>query len=346
MPNTKRSSSSAAKRREQVRQDRQQRQQKQQKQQQQQRVTGGSQGAKPQSHQRKGARRRSSLMGSWGLVVGVLIVIAAIVVIFVVVSNQQASNNAAQTPTPVSSSVLNAVTHVDPKVLATVGTGGVSNPLQIVKGSPSPLTGPGGHPEFFYYGAEFCPYCAAERWAVVVALSRFGTFTKLGQIQSSEDSISTFTFRQSAYSSQYIDFVPVEEEGQNHELLQTPTTGQQQLINTYDAPPYSSTAGGYPFIDIANQRVMSGASDDPSKLLNLTWDDIAGKLSDSNSDVAKAILGSANYLTAAICLATNQQPGSVCNASFIQQIEQALGKTTALTSPVAVQFQTVIRRPD
>ncbi len=27
----------------------------------------------------------------------------------------------------------------------------------------------GGKPQIVYMGAEYCPYCAAERWAMVVA---------------------------------------------------------------------------------------------------------------------------------------------------------------------------------
>jgi hypothetical protein len=29
----------------------------------------------------------------------------------------------------------------------------------------------------FFLGAQFCPFCAAERWALVGALERFGTLT-------------------------------------------------------------------------------------------------------------------------------------------------------------------------
>jgi hypothetical protein len=32
-----------------------------------------------------------------------------------------------------------------------------------------------------YIGAEYCPYCAAERWPLVMALSKFGTFSNLPQ---------------------------------------------------------------------------------------------------------------------------------------------------------------------
>ena len=37
-----------------------------------------------------------------------------------------------------------------------------------------------GKPEIFYEGAEPCPYCAAERWAFIIALARFGTWSGLG----------------------------------------------------------------------------------------------------------------------------------------------------------------------
>ena len=36
-----------------------------------------------------------------------------------------------------------------------------------------------GKPLVLYVGAEYCPYCAAERCAMVQALSRFGTFSNL-----------------------------------------------------------------------------------------------------------------------------------------------------------------------
>ena len=42
-------------------------------------------------------------------------------------------------------------------------------------------------PVVFFYGAEFAPYAAAERWPLILALSRFGTFNQLGLMQSSSD---------------------------------------------------------------------------------------------------------------------------------------------------------------
>jgi hypothetical protein len=271
-------------------------------------------------------------------------------VFFYLAQHSTTTGGTTGTPTPANSSVLHAVTNVSQDVSASVGTGGQQNIMVPTKGSPPLLTGPNGKPEVFYAGGEYCPFCAAERWAMVVALSRFGTFSHLGQIQSSEDNISTFTFYQSTYTSQYIDFVPVELAGNDKgQTLQTPTSDQQKLIDTYDGPPYFSDRGAIPFIDIANQRVSQGANYSPQTLMGLSWQDIANKLSDPSSDVTKGIVGSANYLTAAICMATKQQPGSVCTAAPIPQIEQTLGKAAFNTSAgqvgfVSSRFDIIMRR--
>ena len=147
----------------------------------------------------------------------VLSLLAVIIVAFVVISHIQSS---VTPPAPASSQVFKAVTQVDPNILSVVGTGKLQDPFKSVQGSPPVLNGPTGKPEFLYIGAEYCPFCAAQRWAVVVALSRFGTFSQLYQTTSSSTdsypSTPTFTFdpklyKAPLYTSQYVDFVPVEE---------------------------------------------------------------------------------------------------------------------------------------
>ena len=310
----------------------------QQRQQRQQRVNV-NQKNQPQSRNRRKIQNQSNRT-SWFLIGGVLVLVAVIVVAFIVISHQ--SSGTASAPTPASAAVLKAVTQVDPSVSNTVGTGSVKNPLQTIKNPPPPLTGPTGKPEVLYMGAEYCPYCAAERWALIAALSRFGTFSHLNQTTSSSTDVfpstPTFTFYHSTFTSPYIDFVPVEMQGNvadssgNYPTLQTPTSDQQNLLNKYDAPPYidASSAGSIPFIDIANKYVQIGLAQGYSAqdLSGLQWQDIANDLSQPSSPVAQHIIGSANYLTAAICIATNQQPGSVCNSSAIHQIELTIGSTS------------------
>jgi len=348
MAKSKQKAPSAAQRRDKQRQQRQQR-------------LAGSQNNRTQVAQAqargRGPAQRQSSRRQWLWTGGIVALIAVIIVAFFVISRLQ-SPGSASGPALASSQVFNAVTKVDPNVLAAVGKGGVQNPLKAVNGSPPILKGPTGKPEFLYMGAEYCPYCAAERWAVVVALSRFGTFSKLYQTTSSSTDVypntPTFTFYPgryggSFYSSSYIDFVPVEIEDGQQNPLQTPTTDQQNLLNKYDVPPLSSVAGGIPFIDIGNRYIVSSASYSPQDLANLQWQNIANDLADSNSAVSKDILGTANYLTAGICMMTQQQPGSVCSTPVIQSIEQSLGKAVGPGGPqiaVSGHLEAVMRRQD
>lgn len=70
-------------------------------------------------------------------------------------------------PMLTNTTVLNAINNIDPAVMLAVNRGGLENPLVATHGSPTILKGPTGKPEFFYDGAEYCPYCAAEHWSIV-----------------------------------------------------------------------------------------------------------------------------------------------------------------------------------
>ena len=77
----------------------------------------------------------------------------------------------------------------------------------------APLT-EGGKPEVLFVGAEYCPFCAAERWPLVVALARFGRFTALHDATSSSQAVfpstATFSFTGVAYTSPWVALVGVE----------------------------------------------------------------------------------------------------------------------------------------
>ena len=176
-----------------------------------------------------------------------------------------------------------------------------------------------------YIGAEYCPYCAAERWAMIAALSRFGTFNGLSTIRSAArdgsgtaepfPNTATWTFAKASYASKYLTFTPVEEftnipdsSTGGYTTLQTPTAEQQALIQKYDA----ANQGAIPFIDYGNKYMSVGASYDPGVLSGLSWSQIADDMRSPSSAVAKGVLGTANYATAAICGLTGDQPATVC----------------------------------
>jgi len=262
------------------------------------------------------------------------VVVVAVVVVFIVLGSSSPSKSTSSSSSNqlAPASVLAAVTGVSPSVSSTIAAGGVADPLEPVTGSPAALTGPNGSPELFYLGAEYCPYCAAERWSVVIALSRFGTFSNLHitMSDSNPDDIPnthTFTFYGSSYSSQYLDFAPIESEDRSGNPLQTPTAAEENLVTTYDTSPYSSQTGGIPFQDLANSYILSGSGVNPELLQGMTWQQIANTLTDTSNQVAQAIIGNANWLTAGICKVTGGQPGSVCTAAPIPTLEGQLGSS-------------------
>jgi hypothetical protein len=267
---------------------------------------------------------------------GGAVVVALVVVLLVVLLVPP--GYAVSTPTKVPAAVLTAVTDPGNHTFATVGEGGQSGELSRLTGT-TPLKDSSGKPEILYVGGEYCPFCAAERWSMIMALSRFGTFTGLKEMSSSSTDVypntSTFTFVDSTYTSQWVDFMPVEEYDQNDNPLQTLSSTEQQLVTTYDQQPYtSSPAGepGLPFLDIGGDYILYNTSYSPSVLQGLTWTQIATDLGNLTSPVTLAIVGNANFLTAAICLADGNQPSSLCGSSSIQGIETVLSAQSTVGS--------------
>jgi hypothetical protein len=277
----------------------------------------------------RAAERRTQVRTRVSLVIGSAVAVVAIVVAFVIIKNTNGSSSAGAIPTgAAAASVISDVTNVPAATLAAVGKGGIQTAPSKLSGQP-PLTS-GGKPEMVYIGAEYCPYCAAERWAMTVALSRFGTFSGLGLTHSDTadvfPSTKTLTFYKSSYSSNYLVFTPVEQTDSNKKPLQQTTAQQNALIAKYDAPPYvsSSSQGAIPFIDFGNKYLVSGASYTPQVLQGKTWKQISAALSNPKSPTAQAVDGTANVLIATICKVTNNQPANVCAAPSIAALSGQL----------------------
>jgi hypothetical protein len=272
--------------------------------------------------------------------VPLLVVLAAIATMIVV----KAAGNSG--PSAAASSHLSAggssatadpgTTALSPEVAAALSVpaatlDAVGSPASVVLptkiGSGTVLRGADNKPLITYVGAEYCPYCAAERWALAVALSRFGTFTNLSGTHSSDSDIypdtQTLSFYGSTYSSPFVDFQAVEEAtnrqvGDTYQTLQTPTAAQRALMAEDDPQ------GSIPFLDIANRYVITGASFSPQVLQGLSRSQIAAQLEDPTSAVAQAIDGAANDITAAISSVTGNQPASVADSATIAAIARKL----------------------
>jgi hypothetical protein len=270
---------------------------------------------------------------TWILVGVVLVVGIALLVAVASSTSKKTAGDYVKGDQPAPASLVSKVTGVSDGVITSVGVGTVSNP-------PTKLPGPtlkssDGKPRIVYIGSEYCPYCATERWAMLNALSRFGTFDNL-KITSSAKATSqgspevypgtgTFSFNGSTYKSDYIQFEPVEQYDNSYQPVGTPTQEQQQLMDTYDKPPYTSgDPGAIPFIDFANQYLISGASYDPQVLQGKTRAEIAAELTNASSDVTKGVIGAANVMTATICKVIDNKAANACNNSAIQALQAQL----------------------
>ncbi len=260
------------------------------------------------------------------VITSVSVGVVAIVLIVIVVINQLGGGGAT-VATPLSSTVASVLLHPSPSVIQAVGSGRQPGMLVRLPGDTT-LKDAAGRTTVVYVGAEYCPYCAAERWVLVYALSQFGTFSGLSQIESSSTdafaNTNTLTFYKSSYSSSSIDFSATELQDRSGNQLQTPSAQVENIFTTYDRPPYTVLAQQYPFLFIGGRYVLHNTSFSPSLLAGLTWDQIATKLKNPADPVTQAIVGNANILAAAMCIATGDTPTSVCSSSTIQAIEPAL----------------------
>jgi hypothetical protein len=271
--------------------------------------------------------RRNRLLITGGSTLLVLVIVLAFVFIKLADSNSSGSSgNTSTTGTLLPASVASEVTGVPATTLNTVGKGAVpaftTTPLK--PGSGAALTS-GGKPEMLYIGAEFCPYCAAMRWSMAIALSRFGTLTALHGIHSASNDTDpntpTLTFYKSGYTSNYLNFTPVENQTVTHALLQNPTAAQNAVWAKYEPNPNSR---GYPFIAFGNKYALEGPIYNPAVLAGKSWSQVAAALKDPSSPIAQSVDGAANYVTAAICKMTNNQPSDVCTSPAVTAVQSGL----------------------
>jgi hypothetical protein len=271
---------------------------------------------------------------------GIIIVAIALLGTLVLVRDTYSPPSSPTTETfnAAPSSLVNSVASVPQSVYDTVGVDSPGNPVTPLqatsKGDNAPVwqaTVNGGphKPVVFFYGAEFAPYAAAERWPLALALSRFGTFRRLGLVQSSGTTafanISTFTFYDTYYKSKYVILEPVERYGSlnptgaRYLSLQTPDQRQRAAIASY-----ASSATTFPLLDVGNRWVLNGAAFTPGVLTGLSQDQIAGDLSSPASPLTQAVVSAANEITASICAVDGQKPGNVCESRGVLAADQAL----------------------
>jgi hypothetical protein len=257
------------------------------------------------------------------LVITLVLVIVAVLVVVKLAGGGSSSGSGSGSGTvdqasppagsPIPTATLTKLQSIPISTLVAAPTGGIIAAPQSVKSSS--LTSD-GKPEMLFIGAEFCPHCAAERWPLYIALSKFGTFSpEPGRIHSAnqDGDVPTLTFYGTTYTSPYFVFTPVEAEtnkpqGDGYAPLQTPT--QAQLTLWEDA-----NGGSFPFVDFGGKKVLPSAQYLFTPLENLPFSAVAAQAGNNATAIGADIDASAAQLIATICGSlSDEQPAAVCSA--------------------------------
>lgn len=178
-----------------------------------------------------------------------------------------------------------------------------------------------GHPEMLFVGAEYCPYCAAERWTLVMALQQFGQLSGLRGVTSSATDVNpstpTFSFYNARYTSKYLAFVPVEEETNSGATLQNPTASQNAILSKWDVSPYTDEDGSIPFVYLDGKYLVTGLQYSAEVASHISGDSFSAAdsyITSGTNQTSRAAMAAAGFLVGDICTLTHNQPASVCSA--------------------------------
>jgi hypothetical protein len=270
---------------------------------------------------------------AWGAVIVILIGVVTLVIYAFTVP----STRSLVTPAPTPPSVVAALADVPLSTFNAVGA--------QVTAKPTPLTPPqilvgqprlelSGKPEVLFVGADYCPFCATERWPLIVALSRFGRFSGLHDTQSAGSSvfaaIQGFSFQNVQFQSPYLSFVGVElysdelNPNGTYVRIASLTPQQSALVNRYGGAASRSTTP-IPFLDVDNRIVATTSAFSPGLLTRQSQADLVSSLDMPQRAAGQAIIAAANQLSAGLCLATGQQPASVCTSKGVRAAAASLG---------------------
>jgi hypothetical protein len=276
--------------------------------------------AERQAAKQQAARdARQARNRTYGFVaIGLVVVIVAALVIVKVAGDGSGSasvTDQASPPagTPIPAATLAKLQSVPISTLAAAPTSGIATTPQSVN---DPALTADGKPDILFIGAEFCPHCAAERWPMYIALSKFGTFSpQPGRIHSANDDgdVPTLTFYGTTYSSPYFTFTPVEvytnkPQGDGYAPLQTPTQAQLTLWQ-------DTNGASYPFVDFGGKQVLPSAQYLFTPLQNLPFSAVTDQVGNNSTAIGADIDASAAQLVKTICSSlSHDQPSDVCSA--------------------------------
>jgi thiol-disulfide isomerase/thioredoxin len=251
-----------------------------------------------------------------GLAMVVLVIGGAVALFFARGGGSDANATAASGSVPANSVPAGAN---GPSAAASVALG------QIRRESSEPLLD-GGKPLIFFMGAEWCPFCASERWGLVEATSRFGKWSGLRELTSREGqdyfpALATYDLSQATYTSDYISIRHKEVATVEGDPLQKLGSFEEGLVNGYDklgSVPFLFASG--PVGRYTVELPFSPGLLDGDSFVSLRKEVAAA----AATPAVEAIDGQADAITALICKLDGRQPASVCAKGSIPALEGEL----------------------
>jgi Domain of unknown function (DUF929) len=257
---------------------------------------------------------------------------------------------------PLNASELGVINNAPNSYFQTAGNmllNGTLNNSVGIKTTKVPLFVVNGKPSVLYVGSITCIWCAANRWSMALALSRFGNFTYLFKGYSSLNDgdaptlywapmhyeSTSITFG-SFYNSNYVNFLPIEEAAPiTGGFSLQPLSAIQQNVNQTGNLAYRdevryiialNSFGGTPYTVWGNY-VAAGAdarafgnSSQSMSLLNMTHQQLLQQIARPSSQLGWTEYAGADYYAAMICKSINNT-APVCGLPAIRTIESALG---------------------
>ena len=181
-----------------------------------------------------------------------------------------------------------------------------------------PLKRESGKSLLFFMGAGFCPFCAAERWAIVIALQNFGKWEGLVETKSADHdekylSIPTVSFVRAKYESAYVEFIGRETADRNFEPLQELDEKDLEIFDAFNPDQI------IPFLLIDGQFMQVGSGYSPQILEGIDHYKVKVELSNPNSPLGKAIKLESDNITALVCKCIGYK-ASACSAENIKNL--------------------------
>ena len=191
-------------------------------------------------------------------------------------------------------------------------------------------------------GAEYCPYCAIQRWALLRGVCPNSAPSPISDSEAFSSSsdvyphLASWSFIGAKFTKASTSrFEPTEVSSSTpngrggYQPLEKMSASQRVAFNKYNP------RGVLPFVDVGNHYITMGASASPEVLEGLSLSSIGSELNNPTSPVARAVDGTANYLIAALCTMETKATPSICSAFTSRQAEKALDTGVSPTSPIS-----------